>query len=68
MYANYFARKIDWAESKSSIRWLLNGTNLAAFETLLRLLEKTELTSELGKQLLCNNYEFISGYLKYRIS
>ena len=63
MYANYFARKIDWTESKSSLRWLLNGTNLAVFETLLRLLEKTELTSELGEQLLCNNYEFISDYL-----
>lgn len=63
MYANYFPRKIDWTESKSSLRWLLNGTNLAAFETLLRLLEKTELTSELGEQLLCNNYELISSYL-----
>jgi len=63
MYANYFARKIDWAESKSSLRWLLNGTNLASFEMLLRILEKTELTPELAEQLLCNNYEFISDYL-----
>lgn len=63
MYVNYFARKIDWTESKTSLRWLLNGTNLASFEILLRLLEKTELTSELGKQLLCNNYEFVSDYL-----
>lgn len=63
MYVNYFARKIDWTESKTSLRWLLNGTNLASFEMLLRLLEKTELTSELGEQLLCNNYEFISDYL-----
>lgn len=63
MYVNYFVRKIDWTESKTSLRWLLNGTNLASFEMLLRLLEKTELTSELGEQLLCNNYELISDYL-----
>lgn len=63
MYVNYFPRKIDWSESKSSLRWLLNGTYLASFETLLRILEKTELTSGLGKKLLCNNYEFVSDYL-----
>lgn len=63
MYANYFPRKIDWTESKSSLRWLLNGTYLASFETLMRLLEKTELTPELGNQLLCNNYEFVFDYL-----
>lgn len=43
---------VDWSSSETSLRFLLNGTNLSAHSALLKALTQTRLDSALGKRLL----------------
>lgn len=62
MFSNVFERDIDWTPAFESLHYLLNGTNLLSFTTLLDVLRKTNITSELGAKLLKQNTELILTY------
>ncbi len=62
MFSNNFNRDIDWTPVSESLHYLLNGTNLLSFTTLLDVLRKTNITSELGAKLLKHNSELILAY------
>lgn len=52
LLGNSFARPIDWRPAAPSLRALLDGTNLAAFMPLVRVLTQTRIAPELARPLL----------------
>ena len=63
MFSNNFKKDIDWAPISKSLHYLLNGTNLLSFTTLVDVLRKTNISSELGAKLFKHNSELILAYL-----
>ncbi|MFZ1289419.1 MAG: hypothetical protein WAR79_04985 [Melioribacteraceae bacterium] len=60
---NSSPRKIDWTPAINSIKYILNGTNLFAFQGTLELLTSTEISPDLSKCLLENSSELIQTFL-----
>ncbi len=56
-------RKINWTPAISMIKYILNGTNLYAFQNTLDVLTKTSISPELSNDLLENSCELILSYL-----
>ena len=50
--AKYFPEKVDWQPCVSTLRYLLSGTNLFAFNTVLNALQKTDISPALAAALL----------------
>jgi len=49
--AKYVPRRIDWSQSASSIRYILNGTNLSALVHIIKTLLKTKVSQKLANDL-----------------
>ena len=49
---NYTPRKIDWSESTVDLNLLLSGTNLIAYQWVIEILLKTEVSPKLAGPLL----------------
>ena len=56
-------RKINWAPAINSIKYILNGTNLFAFQNSLDVLTNTQISSDLSGVILKNSSDLILTYL-----
>lgn len=64
-FAENRARNINWQPAIISLHYLINGTNLFAFDTVLKVLTKTNLSEKLFKRLIDKSKgHLILSYLK----
>jgi hypothetical protein len=58
-------KKIDWSPCVPTLRCLLSGTNLFAYNTVLNVLQKTAISPELADKLLSESASYLLlSYLK----
>ncbi len=60
----YVPRIVNWTPVASSIKRILNGTNLYAFPFILEALFRTKVSTKLSKRLLLDGGEMVMAYLK----
>jgi len=62
---NYTPRKIDWSDSTVDLNLLLSGTNLIAYQWVIEILLKTEVSPKLAGPLLKGDArELLLAYLR----
>lgn len=57
-----YARPVNWVPVKEDLRWLLGGTNVSAFTSIVDVLNKTKIDPELSKFLLQGNADLIFAH------
>jgi hypothetical protein len=58
------AREVNWAPAASTIRHLLNGTNVSAFQSVLHVLTQTRIDPALVRSVLPGSKELLLAHLQ----
>jgi hypothetical protein len=60
------ARRVDWKPAAADLRLLLGGTNLPSIETVLEVLDRTEVAPDLAASLLRGNADWVLDHMASR--